>query len=150
MRQLVAILFVMLFIGCASTGASTKFTEAQIKEYSSAAVILSDFSMKITAYYNAQKLSIPRTFDTKQFFDVLEKVYPDQSHVKHIKEGYKVSARPLEGGFYSVMLCDPKTYEKIMEDISCHLNRVEIRSWERANCSGGQCVFEDDWKPYCQ
>ncbi|MGZ3940126.1 MAG: hypothetical protein ACXVBK_15250, partial [Flavisolibacter sp.] len=65
-----------------------------------------------------------------QFFDVLEKIYPDQSRVKHIQESYKVSVRLLDRGFYSVMICDPKTDLKIMEDLSCHLNRVEIRSWE--------------------
>jgi hypothetical protein len=148
MRRVVVILLIMVFVGCAHTGASRRFSESQIREYSSAAVALPDFSMKIKAYYETQKRSIPGDFDAKQFFEVLEKKYPDQSSVKHIKDSYKVSVRPLEGGLYSVMLCDPTTDKKIMEDISCHLNYVEIKSWEKA--AGGACLFEDSWKPYCQ
>jgi hypothetical protein len=148
MRRVAVILIIMVLFGCVSNGAFSVSDEEKMGEYSATAVTLSDFSMKIMGYYEAQKLSAPRDFDTKQFFDVLEKKYPDQSRVKHVQESYKVSVHPLDGGFYSVMLCDPKTDVKIMEDLSCHLNRVEIRSWE--SNAGTQCVFESNWKPYCE
>ena len=102
--------------------------------------------MKIVAYYQSQNLSLPEDFDTRQFFALLQKIYPDQPGVASIQNNYRVSVRRLDGG-YSVMICDPKTYQKIMEDLSCHLNRVEIRSWESP--TPGECVFENNWKPYC-
>jgi hypothetical protein len=141
-------IFVVTFFGCAHHGATQPPSEVNQKEYSAVAVSLSDFSMKITAYYEALKLSIPKDFNEKKFFDVLEEKYPDQSRVKHVRENFKVSVRPLDGGFYSVMLCDPQTDRKIMEDLSCHLNRVEIRSWESNTDS--PCIFESNWKPYCE
>jgi hypothetical protein len=147
MRRFAGIFIIIALIGCVHHGAPSTSNEEKAREYSAASITLSDFSMKIVGYYEAQQLSIPKDFDAKQFFDVLEKKYPDQSRVKHIKESYKVSVRPLDGGFYSVMLCDPKTDVKIMEDISCHLNRVEISPWE--NNGSGACVFESNWKPYC-
>lgn len=146
MRRLAVILMVIVLSGCIHDGDLSTPSDEKVREYSATAVTLSDFSMKIAAYYEAQNLSIPKDFDTKQFFEALTK-YPDQSRVKHIRESYKVSVRPLEGGYYSVMLCDPKTDRKIMEDLSCHLNRVEIKSWE--NNVGAPCVFESNWKPYC-
>jgi hypothetical protein len=109
--------------------------------------LLSDFSMKIVGYYQSQNLTIPKDFDTKQFFSLLEKIYQDQSSVKHIQNNYRVFVRPIDGG-YSVMLCDPKTDRKIMEDLSCHVNRVEIRSWE-SNVPA-PCVCEGNWKQYCE
>lgn len=147
MRRFAVILMVIVLFGCRNIGALSTSDEDKVREYSATAITLSDFSMKITAYYGAQKLSIPENFDTKQFFEALTK-YPDQSRVNHIRESYKVSVRPLEGGYYSVMLCDPTTDRKIMEHLSCHLNRVEIRSWE--NNVGASCVFESNWKPYCE
>lgn len=147
MRQFTVILIAIILCSCIHTGAVSTPNEEKVREYSSTAVTLSDFSMKITAYYEAQGLSIPVNFDSKQFFDVLGKKYPDQSRVKQIQENYKVLARPLDGG-YSVMLCNPKTDEKIMEDLSCHLNRVEIRSWE--NIVGASCDFDKNWKQYCE
>jgi hypothetical protein len=147
MRRFAGIITVIVLIGCIHRGALSTSNEEKAREYSATSITLSDFSMKIVGYYEAQKLSVPKNFDAKQFFDVLEKVYPDQSRIKHIRESYKVSVRPLDEGFYSVMLCDPKTDVKIMEDISCHLNRVEIKPWETD--VSGACVFESNWKPYC-
>ena len=148
MRRFAGIFLIIFLIGCMHHGTPSTSKEEKAQEYSATAITLSDFSMKIAGYYEAQKLSVPKDFDAKQFFDVLEKEYPDQSRVKHIRESYKVSVRSLDGGYYSVMLCDPKTDVKIMEDLSCHLNRVEIRSWE--NNVGAPCVFESNWKPYCR
>ncbi|MGA2240320.1 MAG: hypothetical protein ABSH06_16020 [Thermodesulfobacteriota bacterium] len=147
MKQFVAVLLVFILLGCAHNGAFSMSSEEKVREYSSTVVTLSDFSMKIVAYYQSQNLSVPKDFDTQQFFALLEKIYPDQSRVKFIQNNYQVSVRSLNGG-YSVMLCDPKTNQKIMEDLSCHLDRVEIRSWESTTSS--QCVFENNWKPYCE
>lgn len=148
MRWLTAILMVLVLFGCMHNAVlATSGSDEKAQEYSATAVTLSDFSMQITAYYEAQNLSIPKDFDAKQFFEALTK-YPDQSRVKHIKNNYKVLVRPLDGKFYSVMLCDPRTDQKIMEDLSCHLNRVEIRSWE--NGVGAPCNFENNWKPFCE
>ena len=147
MQRFILVLLVFVLVGCAQTGSSLKSTEEQTREYSAAAVSLSDFSMKIIAHYQSRSLSVPNDFDANQFFVLLEKVYPDQARVNLIRSGYLVSVRPLDGG-YSVMLCDPQTGRKIMEDLSCHLDRVEIRSWETG--AESPCLFESDWKPYCQ
>jgi hypothetical protein len=147
MKQLVAVLLVFVLLGCAHNGTFPMSSAEKVREYSSTAVTLSDFSMKIVAYYQLQNVSVPEDFDTQQFFALLKKVYPDQSRVNFIQNNYQVSVRSLNGG-YSVMLCDPKTNQKIMEDLSCHLDRVEIRSWD--STTSIQCVFENNWKQYCE
>lgn len=147
MKHFVAVLLVFVLLGCAHNSTSSMPSEEKVREYSSTAVTLSDCSMKIVAYHELEDLSVPENFDTQQFFALLKKIYPDQSRVNFIQNNYQVSVRSINGG-YSVMLCDPKTNQKIMEDLSCHLNRVEIRSWESTTSS--QCVFESNWKPYCE
>jgi hypothetical protein len=147
MKKFVVFLLVFVVLGCAHNGAFSMSSEEKAHEYSSTAVTLSDFSMKIVAYYQSQNLSVPKNFDTQQFFALLKKIYPDQSKVESIQNNYRVSVRSLDGG-YSVMLCDLKTDEKIMEDLSCHLDRVEIRSWESTVVS--PCVFESNWRSYCE
>ena len=106
MRQLAVILLTFVLLGCSHTGTSSMSNEEKTREYASTAVTLSDFSMKIVAYYESRNLPVPENFDTQQFFVLLEKIYPDQSRVKTIQNNYRVSARGLDGG-YSVMLCDP-------------------------------------------
>jgi len=138
---------VFILLGCPHNGSFSISNEERIRQYSSTAVTLSDFSMKIVAYYESQDLPVPENIDTQQFFALLKKIYPDQSRVKSIQDNYRVFVRSLDGG-YSVMLCDPKTDQKIMEDLSCHLDRVEIRSWESTVVS--PCVFETNWKSYCE
>ncbi len=147
MKKFAAVLLVSVLLGCAHKGVVSMSREEKPHEYSSTAVALSDFSMKIVAYYQSENLSVPKGFDARQFFALLEKIYPDQSRVKSIRNNYRVSVRGLDGA-YSVMLCDPKKDQKIMEDLSCHLNRVEIRSWESTIVS--PCVFENSWKSYCE
>ena len=147
MKKFVTFFLVFIVLGCTCNGSLSMSNESKVREYSSNAVTLSDFSMKIIAHYHSQNLPIPDDFDAKQFFALLEKIYPDQSSVSFVQSNYKVSVRPLDGG-YSAMLCDSQTNRKIMEDLSCHLNRVEIRSWESDVDS--PCVFESNWKPYCQ
>jgi UDP-galactopyranose mutase len=147
MKRCAILLIFIVLLGCVHDNALYKLSEEQIREYSSTAVSLSDFSMKIVAYYESQNLSIPKDFDTKQFFALLGKIYPDQSRVNFIQDHYKVSVRPLDGG-YSVMLCDPKADRKIMEDLSCHLDRVGIKSWEKSIDT--PCVFESNWEQFCK
>jgi len=147
MKQFAFIVIIIVLLGCVSNGALSALDEEKTRKYSATAISLSDFSMTIMGYYGTQNLSVSKDFDTKQFFDVLEKTYPDQSRVKHVQESYKVSVRALDGG-YSVMLCDPQTNQKIMEDLSCHLDRVEIRSWQ-SNVDS-LCFFESNWKQYCE
>ena len=147
MKKFVTFLLVFFVLGCAHNGTFPVSSEEKAREYSSVAITLSDFSMKILAYYQSQNLSVPKDFDTQQFFALLGKIYPDQSKVKPLQNNYQISVRSLDGG-YSVMLCDPKTDQKIMEDLSCHLDRVEIRSWESTAVS--PCVFETNWESYCE
>jgi hypothetical protein len=147
MQRFVILLVVSVLVGCAHSGSSLKSAEEQTREYSATAVSLSDFSMKIVAHYQSQNLSIPNDFDAGQFFMLLEKIYPDQSRVTLVRNTYRASVRPLDGG-YSVMLCDLQADRKIMEDLSCHVDRVEIRPWEGS--ADSPCVFESNWKPFCQ
>ncbi|MGD0236163.1 MAG: hypothetical protein ABSC55_16710 [Syntrophorhabdales bacterium] len=147
MRSLAIALLVATILGCAHTGAVSVPGEEKAKEYSTTAVSLSDFSMKIIAYYQSQNLPIPNDFDATQFFALLEKIYPDQPRVQAVRNSYRVSVHPIDGG-YSVMLCDPQTDRKIMEDLSCHLDRVEIRSWESGEPV--PCAFDASWKPRCE
>jgi hypothetical protein len=136
-------MFIIALFGCTHNCV----TQIPGEEYPATAILLSDFSMTIIGYYGTQDLSVPNDFDKRQFFALLEKIYPDPSHVSFVQSNYKVSVRPLAGG-YSVMLCDPQTNRKIMEDLSCHLDRVEIQSWQ-SNVDN-QCVFESNWKQYCE
>jgi len=147
MRRFSLIFLVIVFVGCTHNVVPSATNEEKIREYSATAVLLSDFSMKIVGHYHSQNLTIPKDFDTKQFFSLLEKIYPDQLSVKHVQNNYRVFVRPLDDG-YSVMLCDPKTDRKIMEDFSCHVNRVEIRLWE--NNVPAPCVCEGNWKQFCE
>ena len=147
MRQFFLVVLIAAILGC-SCSSIPKPDDQRERQYSAAAISLPDFAMKITAYYEAQKLPIPKDFDARQFFDVLESAYPDRVRVKQIKDNFKVSVRSLDGGYYSVMLCDPETDAKVMEDISCHLNRVEVQSWQ--NQTRSPCVFESNWRQYCE
>ena len=147
MRRFIAVLTVVVLFGCMHNGAFSTSSKENEQEYSEVAISLSDFSMKIVGYYGAQKVGVPKDFDTKQFFTLLGKIYPDQPQVQSIQKKYRVSVRGLDGG-YSVMLCDPQTDQKIMEDLSCHLNRVEIQPWQNKIVS--PCVFENNWKSYCE
>ena len=144
-RHIFVLLVVVIISGACMTIKPSK--EDMDRQHSAAAIILSDFSYKITGYYQEQGLEIPKNFDVSQFFNVLEKKYPDQTNVKYVRRVYKVFVRPFEGG-YSVMLCDPETNEKVMEDFSCHLSRLEIRSWQ--SDSQAKCEFETNWKKYCE
>jgi hypothetical protein len=139
--------FLVIIQGCASTGSKPVIDEDKIRKYSQVEILLSDFSKKITAYFEKQGLSIPKDFDEQRFLEVLRQTYPDQSKVDSIRENFKIKVRPLDTG-YSVMLCDPATDNKIMEDFSCHLKNVEVRIWDKDG--NYPCKFEDSWQGYCK
>lgn len=146
MRRLSVLLVVFLFFnGCSYTYA--KDDEDKAKEYSKIEIILSDFSKKIVAFYEKQNMLIPKDFDEKQFIEVLEKVYPDQSKVDLIKKNFKIKAKAIDNN-YSVILCDPDTDSKLMEDLSCHTTYVEIRFWDKEGAYS--CAFEENWEAYCK
>ena len=147
MQRLMILLIAATLAACADTGTPTKPSGETTREYAATSVSLSDFSMKIIAYYQSENAAVPDDFDTGRFFALLERIYPDQSRVSSVKSSFKVAVRPLDGG-YSVMLCDLNSDRKIMEDLSCHLDRVEIRTWE--GDKDVPCAFETNWKQYCQ
>ena len=122
-------------------------TEEDERYYSKVENILVDFSKKIKGYYGGRSLPIPQDFNEEKFLELLEEVYPDQSKVQLIKDDFKIKVRWINGN-YAVMLCDPRTRKKILEDLSCHLNRVEIRHWDKPKpCP---CTFEENWEEYCK
>ncbi len=144
MRQLFILLLAFVLFSCSHNYSPSMSDGQKAHVYDSAAVTLSDFSMKIMGYLN---FSVPKDFTAKQFFGILAKVYPDKSRVKYIQDNYQVFVRNLNSENFSVMLCDPKTGQKILEDLSCHLDRVEIQSWKETT---SQCAFTNDWKSHCE
>jgi len=144
-----SVLFIafIFFYGCSFGSIYAKDDEDKAKEYSKIEIILSDFSKKITAYYAKQNMSIPTDFDEKQFIEILEKVYPDQAKVELIKKDFKIKARSIDNN-YSVVLCDPDTGRKLMEDLSCHTTHVEIRAWDKEGTY--PCTFEENWEVHCR
>lgn len=146
MRKLSVLLFVFLFFyGCSYI--CVKDDEEKAKEYSKIEIILSDFSKKIIAHYERQNIPIPKDFNEKQFIEVLEEVYPDKTKVELIKKDFKVKAHSIDNN-YSVVLCDPDTGSKLMEDLSCHTTHVEIRFWDKEGIY--PCIFEENWQMYCK
>lgn len=146
LKNIAALLVAFIFLfGCSYIYA--KDDEDKAKEYSKIEIILSDFSKKITAHYAKHNMSIPKDFDEKQFIEVLEKVYPDQTKVDLIKRDFKIKARSLDN-IYSVILCNPDTDNKLLEDLSCHTTHVEIRFWDKEGFQ--PCTFEENWKVHCK
>lgn len=146
MRRLSVLLVAFLFFyGCSYIYA--KDDEDKAKEYSRIEIILSDISKKIIAHYERQNREIPKDFNEKQFIEVLEKVYPDQAKVQLIKKDFKIKARSIDNN-YSVVLCDPDTDRKLMEDLSCHTTHVEIRFWDKEGTY--PCTFEENWEVHCR
>ena len=137
----VTLLLVLVIFQCAASDAD------KAKYYGKVEMLMIDFSKKIKAHYISQGQQIPPDFDEKQFITVLEKVYPDQDKVRFIKDNFEIKARAINGD-YAVMLCDRKTQRKILEDLSCHVNRVEIRCWDKE--TPPTCGFEKNWEEYCK
>ena len=148
-KGLLLLIVILSFSGCFSCSQHSAKEEATI-EYSKVEIDLSDFSKKITGFYMGKGESVPDNFDEKRFFEILHEVYPDQAKVEFITKSFTVKAHHIENG-YSVMLCDQKTSNKIMEDAAspkCGLSRVEVRYWEDRKKM--PCVFETDWAQYCK
>ncbi len=146
MRKLIVLLIVFLFfLGCSHIYVEDDEDEA--REYSKIEIILSDFSKKITAHYAKHNMLIPKDFDEKQFIEVLKKVYPDQAKVELIKKDFKIKAHSIDND-YSVVLCSPDTGNKLLEDFSCTLNKVDIRFWDKEGTY--PCTFEENWEVYCK
>ena len=115
-------------------------------DYSNTEINLSQFSKKLTHYYASRNETIPKDFNEKIFFIILEDIYPDKDAVKSIKNTFKVKARSL-GNYYSVMLCNPDNGRKLMEDFSCSIKKVDVSYWNGKEVHS--CEFEQDWQRYC-
>ena len=135
-----SLLLVLIIVQCDAAN------EDKAKYYGKVEMLMIDFSKKIKAHYIGQGLRIPPDFDEKQFIAVLEQVYPDQDKVKFIKDNFIIKARAIDGN-YAVVLCDPKTQNKVLEDLSCHVHKVEIRYWDKE--APPPCGFEKNWEEYC-
>ena len=150
MKKFITIMVIALFFYGCPLSKGDKNNEEKSEKYSQVEIILSDFSKKITSYYEGRKQPIPNNFDYKEFIRILEKTYPDQGKVNLIKKNYKIKARSANNG-YSVVLCDPDTNNKLMEDIAdprCSLSKVEIRFWDKEHVY--PCIFEENWLQYCK
>jgi hypothetical protein len=146
MKKVSVLLVALLFLyGCSHICA--KNDKNKEMECSKIETILSDFSKKIIAYYDKKNIPIPKDFDEKQIIEVLEKEYPDQTKVKLIKSNFKIKARSIDNS-YSVVLCEPNTGNKLMEDLGCHTTHVELRFWDKE--STYPCTFEENWGSYCR
>lgn len=143
----IAIFFIIgwLFFGC--TGLKIKPVVTQERYYSKIERMVVDFSKKIKAYYENQHKSIPKDFNGDTYIELLENIYPDKSKVEMVERSFKIKARAIDDNF-SVMLCGPSTGSKVMEDLSCYLDHVEIRCWDKKDHI--PCKFDDNWETYCK
>ena len=147
MKRLAVLLIIgCLLIGCSKLNSQT-VSDNQKRYYFNTEIIVSDFSKKIKAYYEMQHQQVPNDFNEKTYIELLEKMYPDQNKVQVVKNNFHIEARAINDNF-SVMLCDPSAGRKIMEDLSCHLENVAIRCWDKKEpCP---CIFEKNWETYCK
>ena len=98
MRRIIVIITIMVVIlsGCAHQCTTQTSGKGNEKEYSSTEISLSDFSMKIVGYYEKQNLSIPKDFDTKQFFDWrATECYQYVSNLRLVKRSVRISRTTL-------------------------------------------------------
>jgi hypothetical protein len=147
MRRFAPFLVFFILWGCSFSSVFAKTEEDKIREYSALEITLSDMSKKIIAYYGKEGKTVPPEFDEKEFFAVLEKVYPDKGKAENIKENYKTRAHAIDVD-YSVVLCDRETGNKLLEDFSCTLSKVDIRYWDKNMFNA--CEFEQEWRSYCK
>lgn len=147
MRKYAPFLLALVLWGCSAGSLFAREGEGRLKEYSSLEITLSDMSKKITAYYGKQGKTVPPEFDENEFIGLLAKIYPDKEKVEKIEHNYRIRARAIDGD-YSVVLCDRETGNKLLEDFSCTLNKVDIRYWDRDVVV--PCEFESDWRRYCK
>jgi len=148
MRTLAALLLCTLG-SCCWFSPCAKPDEARRQGLVQTEARLADFSKAIGGYYGQRSQPVPTTFDEGTFFEVLAEAYPKlgQEDVREVKATYRVRARAVAGG-YAVVLCDRKTGWKLMEDLSCTLDRVDLRTWEGSTQSA--CDFEADPAKLCR
>jgi hypothetical protein len=147
MRKFAPFFLAFLLLGCSIGSLFAKADEEKVRQFSSLEIILSDMSKKVIAHYDKQGKTVPPGFDEKQFIEVLEKIYPDKEKVERIRDGYRIKARPVDNN-YSVVLCDRENGNKLLEDLSCTLNKVDVRYWDKN--TPAECEFEADWKRFCK
>jgi len=147
MKRAPLLLLAVALWGCSISSLFAREGEEKERKFSALEVTLSDMSKKITGYYGEQGQPIPPEFDEKVFIALLEKIYPDREKVEKIKEEYRIKARTIGPG-YSVVLCDRESGNKLLEDISCTLSKVDIRYWDKDETVA--CEFEGDWRKYCE
>ncbi len=143
----IALLALAALSGCCWFSPCTTPDEAARADLARTERRLADFSKTINAYYRGRGESVPATFDEVTYFAVLTAEHPSHEEVQEVKSKYRVRARAVAGG-YAVVLCDPTTSRKLMEDLSCTTASVDLRTWDR----GGRvpCEFEAEPDSYCR
>ncbi len=124
--------------------------EARQAKFSRLEQKLVEFSKAVNAY-NAQQGGIAGTFSQQALFAALDAIYPsgpNRKAARDLRKDYTVKARPIAGGFYSVVVCDPVTGGKLLEDVSCKTTRVEVRLWDKEGATA--CDFVPDVAAYCE
>lgn len=118
------------------------------RDHANAEIVLTDFSKVITAHYALQGQKIPADFDEAAFFKILEEGYPDKEKLRCIKTTYRTRVKALHEGLYDVILCDPDSSRKLMEDLSCTKLRVDASYWREA--VQPECDFQPALESNCQ
>jgi hypothetical protein len=132
-----AIILSFLLTSC-STVIITKRDDPAVASF------LTELDEKVTGYMYGKE--IPDNFDAAQYKEAVAKVCDNPACKKQsdaLFHDYDVNAKKVDG-FFSVLLCDKDTHDKVMEDYSCNNVKVEIRSWEMQKPVA--CGFAADWK----
>lgn len=133
-----ALILAAILVGCSTGIAAQKDNPAAIGAF------LTELNQKVTGYMYGQ--DIPADFDIAQYKEIVFKVcdHPAcQEKSAALFNDYEIKARKVDG-FFSVMLCDPDTRNKVMEDYSCNNMKVEVRSWEAQTPE--DCRFAENWQ----
>lgn len=133
---LIAPMFTLLFSGAFAD-------ENEI--HSAAAGFIPILNQKVAGYFLVQ--GVPSDFKVDDYRKALEEtchLSPVlQKQVALIFDHYEVFPRKVGEGF-SVMYCDREKKTKIMEDFSCNVTCVEVKSYKISNSV--TCQFEKDWQ----
>lgn len=111
---------------------------------SAAASFLVQLNERVAGYMYGK--DIPDNFDAVQYREIVDKVCDSPTCKQEsdaLFKDYDVKAKKV-GSFFSVLLCDTATHDKVMEDYSCNHMKVEVRSWESQKPQA--CNFAADWK----
>jgi hypothetical protein len=109
-----------------------------------AASFLVQLNEKVTGYMYGT--DVPDNFDAVQYKEIVAKVCDSpacQNESGALFHAYDVKVEKIDG-FFSVLLCDKDTRNKVMEDYSCNNMKVEIRTWEAQKPEA--CEFAPNWK----